>query len=175
MQMDLLTVGVGLVSFGIFLLIHVVTFRWLRPEELLKSLLACVFAISALPLALMGILFVIKPVDASLQAWILASLLALAVAGLLCFVYVLCLFGPFETSVRVRLVREIARGGLKGISHQELLQRYNAQTIVNIRLRRLTGSGDIIEQSGLYRAGNTHNLFFFVDAIAGVIKKWINQ
>ena len=54
MQMDVLTVVVGFVSFGVFLAVHVVTFRWLRPEELLRSLLACVVAIIVFPLALMG-------------------------------------------------------------------------------------------------------------------------
>lgn len=54
MNMDVLTVGVGVVSFTIFLIIHVVTFRWLRPEELLRSLFACVLAIAALPAVLMG-------------------------------------------------------------------------------------------------------------------------
>jgi len=111
LHMDILTVGVGFVSFGIFLVLHVITFRWLRPEELLRSLLACVGAIAVLPLVLMGILFATKVAQASLPAWILASLLALLIAGLLSFVYVLCFFGPYETSVRMRLVREIARGG----------------------------------------------------------------
>lgn len=173
MHLDILTIGVGLVSFGIFLVIHVVTFRRLRPEELLRSLHACVAAIAALPLALMTLLFVMKAADASPAQWLLASLLALTMAGLSSLAYVLCIFGPSETSVRMRLVREIAKGEAKGVSHEELLQHYNARTIVNIRLRRLTGSGDIIEQNGLYRARNTRNMFFLFDSIAVMIKKWI--
>ena len=125
------------------------------------------------PVAMMIVLFAMKVVDAPLSAWFMASFLALGITGLLSFVYVTCVFGPYETSVRTRLIREMAKGSLDGISHQELLQGYNVQKIVNIRLRRLMGSGDIIEQGGHYRAGNTRNVFFIFDAIAVVIKKWI--
>jgi hypothetical protein len=175
MHLDLLTVGVGFFSFSIFLFIHIVFFRWLRPEELLRSLLVCVLAIVLLPVALMGVLFITKSADASLTAWILASVLALCVNGLLCFIYVLCVFGPYETSIRMRLVREIAKGGSMGISFEELTGRYSTKRIMDIRLRRLMGSGDIIEKDGLYKSGRRGNFFFIFDSIAGVIKKWIDQ
>ena len=97
----------------------------------------------------------------------------MAVNGLLCFVYVLCVFGPYETSVRMRLVREIARAASGGISRQELLKRYSAQTIVDLRLRRLMGSGDIVEKDGLYHSRGQRNFFFIFDSIARIIKKWI--
>ncbi len=144
MQMDILTTGVGFFSFGIFLLVHTITFRWVRPEYLLRSLLVCVIAIMACPVALIGIFFVIKIVDAPLYAWVCAALLASLVGGLLCFVYVLCIFGPYETSIRMRLVREIVRGGPGGISLQKLLGHYNSEAIVHVHLQRLLGSGDII-------------------------------
>ena len=173
MQMDLLTVTAGVVSFIFFLLIHVISFRWLRPEELLKSLLACALAIAVIPIGFMAILFVHKAVEASLSQWILASFVAFVITGILSFVYILCIFGPYETSVRMRLVREIAKGKDKGITMQELLDRYNAGTIVKIRLRRLVGSGDIVEKKGGYSTARSGNFFLIFDAIAGVIKKWI--
>lgn len=175
MGMDVLTAGAGFFSFGVFLLIHLITFRRVAPEHLLRSLLMCVMAIMGFPILLMGILYILKAVDATLQAWVCAALLALVIQGLLCFVYVLCIFGPYETSVRMRLVREIAQGGPKGISLQELLGRYNSETIVNLRLQRLLGSGDIIENNGRYRIARRGNFFFIFDGIAGVIKQWINR
>jgi len=175
MSIDVLTLGVGVVSFVIFLLIHVLTFRWLSPEQLLKSLTMTVVAIAGLPAVAMSVLFTLKWAEASGQVWVCAGVLAMAVNGLLSFVYVLCVFGPYETSVRMRLVREIARAGANGISRQELLKRYSAQTIVDLRLRRLMGSGDIIEKDGLYRVGRKKNFFFIFDAIAGGIKKWIGR
>jgi hypothetical protein len=175
MSMDLLTVFTGAFSFGIFLIIHVITFRRLAPEQLLRSLLFIVVGVMALPLVLMGGLFVLKATDASWQAWVCSTFLAVAIDGLLCFVYVLCIFGPYETSVRMRLVREIARGQGKGITHEELLGQYSARTIVDIRLQRLLGSGDIVEKDGLYRCDRSSNFFFIFDNIAGILKKWIGQ
>ena len=173
--MDILTAGSGFFSFGIFLLVHVITFRWVRPEHLLRSLLLCVTGVMALPMVLMGIFYILKEVDASLLAWVCAALLSSLIQGLLCFVYVLCVFGPYETSVRMRLVREIGVAGPKGISMEELSGRYNHQTIVDLRLQRLIGSGDIVENKGLYQAGRKQNFFFIFDAIAGVLKKWIDR
>jgi hypothetical protein len=75
----------------------------------------------------------------------------------------------------MRLVREIAKGGSMGISFEELTGRYSTKRIMDIRLRRLMGSGDIIEKDGLYKSGRRGNFFFIFDSIAGVIKKWIDQ
>jgi hypothetical protein len=175
MEMDVLTVGVGLFSFGIFLLIHLITFRWVRPEHLLKSLLVCVITILGLPVLLMWIFYVSKTMDMTFQAWMCAGASALVIQGLLCLAYVLCVFGPYETSIRMRLVREVAGGGPEGVSLEKILGRYNVETMVNVRLQRLVGSGDIIEKDGLYRMGRVKNFFFAFDAIAGVLKKWINR
>lgn len=175
MTMDILTAGVGFFSFIIFLAVHFIAFRWVRPERLLRSLLVCVVAIMGCPILLMGIFCSLKWVDTTPQAWLGAAVLALTIQGLLCFVYVLCVFGPYETSVRMRLVREIAGGGVRGVSIQELANRYNAQTIVDIRLQRLIGSGDVIEKNGKYRVVSSSNFFFIFDAIAGVLKKWIGR
>lgn len=173
MQLDILTVAVGFLSFGIFLLIHLIIFRWVRPERLLKTLLVCVIAVLGLPVLLMGIFYFFKLMDVTLQAWVCAVALAMVVQGLLCFVYVLCVFGPYETSVRMRLVREMAASP-DGISMAELLRRYNTQTIVALRLRRLMGSGDIVEKDGFYRVAGNKNIFFIFNAIACLLKKWIN-
>jgi hypothetical protein len=175
MNIDILTVGVAIFSFVVFLLIHAITFRWVRPERLLRSLLGCVIAITGLPALLMVIFFILKTVDETPQAWVCAAILAVMIQGLMSFTYVLCVFGPYETSVRMRLVREIALGGGNGISSQELSGRYNARIIVDLRLQRLTGSGDIIEKDGRYRVIKNGNIFFIFDAIAGVLKRWIGR
>jgi len=173
--MDILTLGVGLISFIGFLLVHLITFRWLRPEQLLRSLVMIMIAVAGLPLILMGALFMCRCADASLTTWVCSTVLAILIEGLMCLVYVLCIFGPYETSVRMRLIREIARGSSAGISMEELLARYNHETIVNVRLRRLVGSGDIIEKDGFYHSGHKKNFFFIFMAIAQVIKKWIDR
>jgi len=173
--MDVLTLGTGVFSFGIFLLIHLVSFRWLSPERLFNSLKIIIGAVMVLPVVLMVIMFFLNFIQASLGVWVCAGVLAVLVNGLLSFFYVLCVFGPYETSVRMRLVREIQKGAASGISRQELLKSYNAQTIVDLRLRRLMGSGDIIVKDGLYLCNRRGNVFFIFDTIAGIIKHWIGR
>lgn len=175
MGIDVLTVAVSFFSFGIFLLIHWAGVRSLRPEQVLRTLSTTAIIGAVFPAALMAVLFIFKWTDASWQVWGFAGLLSMLLEGLLCCVYVLCVFGPYETSVRMRLVREIARAQSGGISRQELLKRYSAQTMVDVRLRRLLGSGDIVEKDGRYRVVRNKNLFFIFDSIAGVIKKWIGH
>ena len=175
MSMDVLTLGAGIFSFAVFLFIHVISFRWLAPEQLLRSLLLTVAAIMALPVMLMGSMVFLRIIGPSWQELVCASFLAMLINGLCCCGYVLCVFGPYETSVRMRLVREIAAGADKGVSIQELLGRYSAETIVDVRLRRLLGSGDIIEKDGVYHPGRVGNLFFVFDTVARVIKKWIGR
>ena len=89
--MDILTLGTGIFSFCIFFLIHVIIFRWLAPEQLLKSLFQTVAAIMMLPVMLMAIMFFLKVIGPSWQALVCASLLAMAVNGLCCCFYVLCI------------------------------------------------------------------------------------
>ena len=175
MSIDVLTVGAGILSFACFLLVHLITFRWLPPERLLQSLLLIVVAILALPAVFVAMAQVLRFIDISWPVLVCAAGLSMLINGLACFVYVLCIFGPYETSVRMRLVREIARGGSDGLLHRELLERYSVDSIVKIRLRRLIGSGDVIEKDGLYRCGRSGNFFFIFDTIAGAIKKWIGR
>jgi hypothetical protein len=175
MKIDLLTVGSAIFSFIVFLLVHFAAFRRVRPERLLRSLLLCVIAIMGLPAVLMACFCVARTADASISIWVGAAILSSLIQGLFCFVYVLCVFGPYETSVRMRLIREIAAGQAKGISAEELLSRYNPGTILELRLQRLVGSGDIIEKDGRYRIGSSKNFFFIFDAIAGILKRWIGR
>jgi len=173
-SIDLLSVGIGLGSFGVFLILQVIFFRWIKPEALLKSLLLLVIGVSVLPISLMLICWKGKLSFAAPTTWMMGMMMASLLSFLLSFVYILCIFGPYETSVRMRLVCEIASCGKSGITRQELFKRYNSQVMAQLRLRRLIGSGDIIEKDGRYILIKKQNVFFLFDAIAGLLKKWIN-
>ncbi len=173
MTMDMLIAGISLGSFGIFLIIKLFIFRWLKPEELLKSLKLIVAAAAGIPIIIAVTCFFKNIVSAPIEVWLCAGILSLGMYGLMCFSYILCIFGPYETSVRMRLVREIAKGSLEGLSFHDIDRNYNPRVITEIRIRRLKGSGDIVEFNGRYRARPTSNFFFLFDVIAGVLKKWI--
>ncbi|CCQ89719.1 membrane hypothetical protein [Nitrospina gracilis 3/211] len=57
-----------------------------------------------------------------------------------------------ETARRIRLLRELHEAG-GGLALDELLGRYNASQMVEIRLKRLLGTGQIVERDGRYFIG----------------------
>lgn len=62
-----------------------------------------------------------------------------------------------EASVRIRILQELtARGPL---TEQELLQFYDAGTILDIRLQRLTRSGQLVCRDGRYFTGRRRMLY----------------
>lgn len=173
MTADILTNAVALVSFGLFMLTHVIICRRMSAEDLLKTLWASCASTMVLPVVLMGILYISGLLQLATEAWLCAAVLATLVHGIMCFVYVLCVFGPYETSVRMRLVREIGNAPSKGMPMAILNQRYNNETIVNIRLRRLLGSKYIKEHNGSYTAGVANNVFFVFDIVVKFLVKMI--
>jgi hypothetical protein len=63
-----------------------------------------------------------------------------------------------ETARRIRIVREIYEAR-EGLSRDELLERYHAQQVVALRLRRLLHNRQILERDGRYYIGSPVMLF----------------
>jgi hypothetical protein len=59
-----------------------------------------------------------------------------------------------ETARRVRILREFVEAG-GALSPQEVLERYNAQAIVQVRLGRLLKTGQVTLRDGRYYIGRT--------------------
>jgi len=57
-----------------------------------------------------------------------------------------------ETARRIRILRELCDSE-KGLSLEELLERYNAKDMIDMRLRRLLDNGQIIYKDGRYFIG----------------------
>ncbi len=57
-----------------------------------------------------------------------------------------------ETARRVRIVREIY-DSKTGLSMKEILERYNAKSIVDMRISRLVNNGQVIYRDGRYYIG----------------------
>lgn len=175
MFIDVLTITVGLFSFVFFLLAHGISSRWVKPEHVLRSLKILIISFIGLPVALTGSLFVFRVLHASWHVGACMAAMALLIHALLCFIYVLSVFGAYEASVRMRLLREIAKARPEGLSLEEILQRYNPEVITRLRLCRLIGSGYVIEQGGLYRASSAENLFFLFDIITRAFKMQLGR
>ena len=174
MLIDILTIIVVCISFALFLIMHMIACRRMSAEALLKSLWTSCIVTMIFPITLTAFMAIVKVADLSLFIWLCIALFATVLHGMTCFVYVLCIFGPYETSVRMRLVREIFKVP-KGITLKDLDRVYNNEVIAHIRLRRLTGSRYVIHQDQMYRIGNDTNVFFLFDIIAGFLTKMIGR
>ncbi len=63
-----------------------------------------------------------------------------------------------ETARRIRLLRELDDAPA-GLTREEMLKRYNAQQIINIRMSRLIHNGQILLRDGRYYVGSPVMLF----------------
>lgn len=145
---DVMTVAVSLAGFMIFFAAHVLVFRRIRQQDAVRWFFILVFIIG------FGI---------SMVSWI-ASILFL----LLSCCYFMGMFGLMATSVRIRIMSEIARA--HGITYHALLLRYNRDTIVRSRLARLVASGDIVLESGKYRSGGKITFFMAPSFVLKLMK-----
>lgn len=140
---DLTTIIVSLAGFTFFFAAHLFIFRRIREDHAVRWFFILVFVIG----------FVIMSFS-----W-LSSILFI----LLSCCYFMGVFGLMSTSVRIRMLSEIARMGTKGMTFKQLLARYNREAIVRSRLSRLMASGDIVFADGKYRPGGRVT-FFMVPA-----------
>ncbi len=179
--MDELIVLSVLVSYGFFVVLHLGLFRFFKPEEVLNSLMRVGILAGCGHFLFFYLLYENIRIFPVLESGFLSEIFSLAPAavlsffilGLLVFVHVLCLFGPYETSIRLRLIRELYHGPSSGMSAEELLQNYNAIFILEKRLRRLIASGELIQQGEIYQIKKNVNIFFFIDFIVRNLQKII--
>lgn len=142
---DIMTIVAGFVGFAAFFVLHIVVFRNIQQEQAVRWFFLLIFMIG----------FVI-----TIFSWV-SSILFILISCC----YFMGIFGLMATSVRIRILSEVARSS--GITHNALVLRYNRNTIVRSRLARLVASGDIVLESGKYRSGG--KLTFFM-APAFVLK-----
>lgn len=64
-----------------------------------------------------------------------------------------------ETARRIRIMRELAEAGPEGLSKEELLARYNARAMAEVRLARLLNNMQVIEREGRYYVGKPAVLY----------------
>ncbi len=169
--MDQIILTSSILSFCGFLGCQAVVFRFLKPEQLLKAIMLMAVWAGSADILLAGV----WSVNFSFFKSITGVGVSLVLLGLLLFVYILCLFGPYETSIRMRLIREIAKAGDEGASLEHILGQYNARIMLDNRLKRLTGSGDVVIQDGIYRIEQHHNAFFLIDRLAQAMNRFINH
>ncbi len=105
---------------------------------------------------------------------VIVFLVSFILYSLMAFLYVLFILGPYESSVRLRIVQEMDRYYPKGCSLAALLQAYNTEIILKRRLGRLMEAGDISYDGHLYHLKKEINLFLVTDRMVAQLNEFIN-
>lgn len=173
---DALVMGNAFACFLIFVSVHFTFFRFIKSGGVLKWLMN--FFVLGLAFNIGGSLGYLWGIPGPLaKAGILAKCLSMVVSailyGLLGFHYVVGVFGPYESSIRLRLIRELYKDHPVGASLEQILNRYNAQMVLKRRLDRLMCSGDLVSESSIYKLKNRKNYFTITDFIVAALRKGV--
>ncbi len=163
---DFLILANSLGCFFLFAFLQLVIFRFLGTKEVLKMLMILIIGAGFLNILISLINFYSR----SLEIVFVVSLSSLVLYGLMAFLYIICIFGPYESSVRLRIIRELYKVYPSSITLAELLKEYNSQKIIDRRLQRLTFSNDITWDGIFYQISRKKNFFLISDKIAACLK-----
>lgn len=152
--LDLFVLGAALAGFVVFLAVHLLVFRYVQPRQMTRPLIlsaatgflttshAAAWLIGAQPFA-----------DYSPSARWLAGGVSLAIYSLTTLHYLSWVFGMHEAAVRMRILYELNRLTSKSATLNEIYSAYCDETILKIRLAKLTGAGYLVQDGQSYRIG----------------------
>lgn len=170
MSIDLASLCFGFATFTIFLIVFLITLRFLTAQQILVMIKRIfILGLGVDACLVLNASFILER-SVSLNEQIILAFVTVLIYGLSAFVFVLCFFGPNETSIRMRLIDIIGRKKI-GVSREEIAQYYNNQSMLDVRLKRLIGAGDIKEVDRSYRLLKQGNAFFIIDRCAVLLKK----
>lgn len=165
-NLDLSIVLTGVFGFLVFIILHFISSRFMKAEHLFKGI------IITFMLGLLSEVILLSVILHSFQ--FLSFIMSVLIYSFSALFYVLCFFGPFETSIRMRLIRELASKP-EGLTKQEIYARYNERIMLDTRLKRLIGSGDVKVDRGNYTLVKNHNAFFMLDLLAERLHGFITK
>lgn len=121
---------------------HIVFFRGIRALGMLRALLVGFFS----GVGAVVMLNILLHEDFGMAA---ANLITYVLWGYAYFHFV----NLGETGRRIRILREFEEAP-QGLSTAELLNRYNAQEVIERRMERLLSSAQVVSKNGAYRIAN---------------------
>ena len=169
--LDAYVLGAALVSFGLFLAVHVAVFRYGRPRRITPPLIVS-FAAGFLLDAGAAFMLVGYPTETlasySEAARWLGGSAALAVYSLVTLHYLSWVFGMGEAAIRIRILLELERRPGGTATLQEIHDGYNDETILKIRLAKLVGAGYLQKDGPTYRV--RRKAVFLQSKMIGLLK-----
>jgi len=174
MSLDSIILQSALGGLLAYLFVHFLVFRFLESKAIIKWLMNVYFIGAVVNVAgyLSFIWFKTELIGPhNFGTTIFCGLLSFVVYSLMCYFYVLYIFGIYESSIRIRIMREFYNALPNGLTLEELLSRYNADYILRTRLERLVGSGEVTFDGVKYHIGKCPFIFLMLDYMACAIKK----
>jgi len=166
---DQVVLVLTIISVLLFFAAELIFFRFFSEATVLKGQMLFLSA-GALINALLGAYFFLNhifiPPEARWQDALLCLIIANIIFDLVAFLYVLCIFGPYESSLRLRLLRELGDVYPEGLTREQLFARYNLEDVVQRRLGRLLASQELVLKEGKYALRNPHNFFIVSEKVA---------
>ena len=167
-------------SYLLFWGLQMFMLRCMKSEEILKSVMQLLKVTGCLHFWVMYMAYkILSTGNAAFAAfgWKefgTVGLLSFFLLGLLMSAHVLCVIGPYETSIRFRLLRELNAGPRGGMALPEILKKYNAEVIVQNRLKRFLASQEIACVDGIYKIQKDKNIFSLIDRVTQILNKLIS-
>lgn len=154
---------------GLFVILHIVFLRMAGEEGVLRWSIGIFIFTSAVEF--LGSFFYLATHKTQFQnldplSFMICLGLAFVLYGLLSFHYILWVFGPYESSLRLRLVRELASVYPKGLTRQDVANRYNREVILKRRLKRLIYARELLWDGKNYSRRHRASFFMISDTLS---------
>lgn len=161
--MDFYLLLVPITSFIIFFLIHIVIFRKIDENEVIRWLFNAYF---------IGELINISIGYLTFSAYtLLLVFLSSTIYTLMVWIYFLGVFGVMASSVRINILFIIYKSKSSGISESEILRKYNRKIIIRKRLNRFISSGELAVIDGYYKTNRRFSFFILYNLITSFLRK----
>lgn len=175
-SLDLFVIKSALTSFLLFAVVFFFALRWISQPAVLNWIVR-IFVLVAIihffhaVIALRGM----SPFasQTNLFAASFCLLISFVIYGLTSFLYIICIFGPFETSVRSRILRELCSCYPEGFSYQQILTKYNNRVIIQRRLDKLLCASKVSFDGQFYRLKKKMTFFSLTEFFVKQMKRWL--
>lgn len=163
-RLDVFVVLTAFSSFVLFLGIHILGFRYLKPKGV-RRVLVYAITIGLLTDVMTSVwiaVVLVNPLGGYAgETIVVGAVASLLIYSMLVFNYMVWVFGMGEAAIRIRLLHELYRAPSNAETLEEIYHAYNAEMILKVRLSRLVDSGHLRFDGCRYSIGRR---FLFIHA-----------
>lgn len=159
-MMDIFIIINTLISITAYFILHIIILRKINQNDIFKWLVYVYLLAGFFPFLIGwwgGFIF------GSFVSWMFYTFLVL--------IYVLAILGVMESSIRIRLLKEIYDAEGHAITLKQLLKKYNKDVILHKRLQRFLSAGEISFSEGKYQMENNITPYTLPDLVIKSIWK----